>query len=316
MSEPTPPSGSPAVCVIFNPVAGKGRARERLEAAMLGWHVKAELWPTEGPGHAIELARQASSSGFEIVAAAGGDGTVHEVANGLLQAGRPEVVFAVLPLGSANDYAHSLDHRGRDRVQEERVDVCRVLTDHGVERHFVCCLGLGFGARVTIESQRLHGLQGQLLYGVAALRAMWRHWGHLSLTATLDGVARAVPTLTMSVMIGRREGGFIMAPEARLEDGWFDCVHAGPLTRWEALRLIPHLSSVGPPSGHPRIWLQRGRHLVIQSEQALVIHTDGEMLSLPEDDVRRIEIELMPLRLLVRLGLDPVEVEGREPEGR
>ena len=53
------------------------------------------------------------SSGFGIVAAAGGDGTVHEVANGVLQAGRPEVCFAVVPLGSADDYAHSLAYRSR-----------------------------------------------------------------------------------------------------------------------------------------------------------------------------------------------------------
>ena len=65
---------------------------------------RAEFWPTKRAGHAEELARDASLKGFSVVAAAGGDGTVHEVANGLLRAGRPEVEFAVLPLGSANDY--------------------------------------------------------------------------------------------------------------------------------------------------------------------------------------------------------------------
>ena len=57
-------------------------------------------------------------------------------------------------------------------------------------------------------------------------------------------------TLTISVMIGRREGGFVMAPEARLDDGWFDLVQAGKLTRWEGrFWLIPRLSTDGPAAG-------------------------------------------------------------------
>ena len=101
----TSPSRSSSICVIFNPAAGRRRARQRLEAISTGWLSNAELWPTERRGHAEELARRAAASGFGIVAAAGGDGTVHEVANGVLKAGRPEVCFAVIPLGSADDYA-------------------------------------------------------------------------------------------------------------------------------------------------------------------------------------------------------------------
>ena len=113
-------------------------------------------------------------------------------------------------------------------------------------------------------------------------------------------------TLTMSVMIGRREGGFLMAPEARLDDGWFDLVHAGELSRWEALRLIPRLSTKGPPRDHPKLRFLRGRRLLIESRQPVVIHADGEVLYRKEDEVRRVEVELIPRRLLVRLGLDGV----------
>jgi diacylglycerol kinase (ATP) len=301
-----------SICVIFNPAAGKSRARQRLESTSTGWLSKAELWPTERPGHAVELARRASLSGFGTVAAAGGDGTVHEVANGLLQAGRPDVCFAVVPLGSADDYAHSLayHHNGSsdDLTLGRLVDVGRVRTGQGAERFFVCCLGLGFGACVTLESRRIRRLQGQLLYGVAALRAMWRRWGYLDLTGTIDGQPLVTgPTLMMSMMLGRREGGFVMAPDARLDDGWLDCLHAGRLTRWEALRLIPRLRSTGPPLDHPKLSLRRCRHVILESAQDLIIHTDGEMLSRPEDRVRRVEIELIPGRLFVRHGLERIE---------
>src|SRR5438105_2827189 len=96
------------LCVIYNPVAARGRAAARLLTVREALKDKADFLPTQGPGHAIELARQAALAGYETVAAAGGDGTVHEVANGLLQADRTGPVFAVFPLGSANDYALAL----------------------------------------------------------------------------------------------------------------------------------------------------------------------------------------------------------------
>ncbi len=304
-------NGAHSVCVIFNPVAGRRRARQRLEAMAPTWRSKVELWPTERPGHAVELGRCASERGFEIIAAAGGDGTVHEVANGVLQSGRTDVCFAVLPLGSADDYAYSLsqdlESARVDTTHARHVDVGVIRTDQGVERYFVCCLGLGFGPCVTVESRRVRWLQGQLLYGFAALRAIWNHWGHLDLTATLDGQPLAADrTLMISVMLGRREGGFVMAPQARLDDGCFDLLHVGELTRWEALRLIPSLSSSGPPRDHPKLGFHQGRRLVVESQQPLVIHTDGEILARKEDRIHRVEVDLLPLRLLVRLGLDGI----------
>lgn len=305
------PPGPPSICVIFNPAAGRRRALQRLESISTGWLSKAELWPTERPGHAEELGHRAAASGFDIVAAAGGDGTVHEVANGVLKADRPAVCFAVIPLGSADDYAHSLlySHDGPcpQPARERLVDVGRVRINGGVERYFVCGLGLGLSASVTLESQRIRHLQGQLLYGLAALKAMWRRWSYLDLAGTIDGEPIAVKsTLLISLLLGRREGGFVMAPDARLDDGCFDCVHAGDLTRWEALQLIPGISVTGPPRDHPKVHLRRCRHMVVESAQDLVVHTDGEILCRPEDRVRRVEVELMPGRLLVRHGLDHI----------
>jgi diacylglycerol kinase (ATP) len=306
----TSPSRSSSICVIFNPAAGRSRARQRLDTISTGWLSNTELWPTERPGHAEELARCAAASGFGIVAAAGGDGTVHEVANGVLQADRPNVCFAVIPLGSADDYAHSLlyPHDGPrlDPARERLVDVGRVRINDGVERYFVCGLGLGLSACVTVEAQQIRRLQGQLLYGLAALKAMWRRWSYLELTGTIDDEPITVnPTLLISLLLGRREGGFVLAPDARLDDGWFDCVQAGNLTRWEALRLIPSVSATGPPRNHPKLHLRRCRQMIVESAQDLVIHTDGEILCRPEDRVRRVEIELLPGRLRVRHGLPP-----------
>ena len=87
----------PDLCVIFNPAAGRGQAARRLAKLGQLWGPRALFQPTGHAGHAFDLAHRAARSDFRIVAAAGGDGTVHEVANGLLRAGRPEVRFAVVP---------------------------------------------------------------------------------------------------------------------------------------------------------------------------------------------------------------------------
>ena len=83
------------LCVIFNPAAGKHRAAKRLDKLRQGWGAHVVFQPTNHSGHAIELAQQAAQAGYAIVAAAGGDGTVHEVANGLLLAQRPQVRFGI-----------------------------------------------------------------------------------------------------------------------------------------------------------------------------------------------------------------------------
>ena len=148
---------APRLCVIFNPTAGRRRALRRLDALAATWRSQATFCRTEHAGHAVELARQAAESGYGIVAAAGGDGTVHEVANGLLQSGRPDAAFGVIPIGSANDYAYSL--RQNQITSPRLVDVGVIRTHRGDHRYFVCCLGIGFSACVTAESRRIHRLR-------------------------------------------------------------------------------------------------------------------------------------------------------------
>src|SRR5262249_50569400 len=137
------------VCVIFNALAGSGRAAQRLQRLRRAFGGRADFRPTTGRGHAEELALEAAQAGFPIVAAAGGDGTVHEVANGLLRSGRGDATMAVLPIGSANDYAHSLGLgpdwwlRPDPAVAATQVDVGVVRTPDGRTTYFVNNLGVG-----------------------------------------------------------------------------------------------------------------------------------------------------------------------------
>ncbi len=105
---------SDSICLVVNPRAGAGRAGRELESLEQLVKRSFETWairPTQGPGHGSELAQQAASDGFDIVAAVGGDGTCHEVVNGLMRCGdsaasRP--VFTVVPFGTGSDLIRSL----------------------------------------------------------------------------------------------------------------------------------------------------------------------------------------------------------------
>jgi diacylglycerol kinase (ATP) len=294
------------ICVIFNPKAARGRAQKRLEALRQSLGREVEFRPTQESGHAEELSLDAARAGFSIVAAAGGDGTVHEVANGLLRANRPEVAFAVLPLGSANDYAFSLGLSSKDHMtlptdrEFRQVDVGWVQAETGKDRFFVNSLGLGFSGLVSVESRRIQWLQGLPLYGLAFLRTLCWRFECPNMTATFDGETRTAPTLSLTVAIGPREGSFVVAREAVIDDGLFDYLQAGGLSRWELLRYMPRLAGGGElPRDHPRIWQGRCREVTLESEAPLTVHLDGEFFALPEKPVRRIQIQMLPGRLKV-----------------
>jgi diacylglycerol kinase family enzyme len=287
--------------VIFNPAAGRGRAARLIEQSRTA---EIELRPTTQAGDAEQIALRAAKEGFARLVAAGGDGTVHEVANGLLRSGEPDVIFAVWPFGSANDYAHTLgvttDPSQLTEVQ--RVDVGRI-EGGGRERYFVNGLGVGFNGAVTAEARRIRWLRGVPLYSLAVFRAMVRHFDKPTMTLRFDDAIKQTPTLALTLNLGRREGGFPITPAADLGDGLFDYMHAGPVSRWELLRHFPNLIRGTLPADHPRMWMGRCRRLKLGSAAPLRIHLDGEFFCQPGNNVRSVSVELLPARLRVECGV-------------
>lgn len=295
-------------CIIFNPVAGRRCNRQRIEdlarRLVEQSQVEVVVQPTQGPASAPTLARRAAEDGFDVVVAAGGDGTVHEVASGLLDSGREEVTFLVHPVGSANDYSHSLLREHGDVVRwpnpGARVDVGRVTGLRGQPAWFLNSIGLGFSAMVTIESRAIRRLRGTLLYGLATLQAMRKHFGWQQWRVSVDdGPWEERSILMLSVMNGRREGNFVLAPEARLSDGSFDYVMAGQLSRWDIVKLLPSLASSGPPASYRHVDVGSCRKLVIESTTPIAAHVDGEILARPADVRFSAEVELVRERMQV-----------------
>ncbi|MFO0847798.1 MAG: diacylglycerol kinase family protein [Gemmataceae bacterium] len=296
----------PPTCVIYNPAAGRGRAARRFTALRRDYAGVAEFRPTERPGHAIELAYAAARRGFERVVAFGGDGTVHEVANGILASGLTDVVFATWPGGSMNDYAFSTGLKGwwvgQPAVPPQTVqaDVLRIW-DGRRERFAVNGFGFGFNGAVTVESRKIRRLRGHLLYATAFLRAAWWKYATPLVTVNIDGQEIVDQTLAFSVSVGQREGGFRLFPNARLDDGWADILFVGAVKRWELARYLPGLLAGRLPVGHPHLRTGVCRAARVMSETPLCAHADGELICTPEDAVHELSVELCPGRLRVEV---------------
>jgi diacylglycerol kinase (ATP) len=305
------------ICVIFNPSAGRGRAAQVIARLRRTLGTRAQFWPTRGPQHAEELAAKAAGSGFATVAAAGGDGTVHEVINGLMRARRSGVTFAVIPIGSANDYAHSLNltsdwwQRFDPVIAARPVDIGLVRSGTR-SRYFCNGLGLGFNGFVTLESRRITFLRGIPLYGLALLRALFYRFATPPMTVQLDDQPpRTGPTLALSLALGRREGNFVVAPDALLDDGAFDFIHVGALRRRSLLGFLPGLVTGSLPS-HPEVCRGRCRSARVQSQSALIVHVDGEFFCQPGDGVCQLEAEVLPGALRVLGRVDQVQPTGAD----
>ena len=293
------------IFVIYNPSAGRGAARRRIDQLRRDLGARATFQPTSGPGEAETLAFRAAVEGFPVIAAAGGDGTVHEVANGLLLSKKSEVIFAPLPAGSANDYVHSLG-LSDDWWRRPDADVGPGLVDVGLvrsgkrSRYFVNGFGAGFNALVTREARRIRRLRGLPLYGLAVLRVIFFHYTAPTTTVCFDGgEARSAPMLGLSLALGRREGNFVVAPNASLDDGLFDYVHGGQMTRRGMLAFMAQMAAQRLPTDHPSVRAGRCGRATLHSETPLIAHLDGEFFCLPEDDLHDLEVQLLPRALRV-----------------
>ncbi len=295
------------VAVVLNPIAGRGagtRLSARIAECLHAYDLDFKLLTTEGPRHAVALAQQAAAQGAETLLAVGGDGTVNEVLNGLLQVapGPDGVALGVLPIGTGNDFAFSaglpLDWSEACRVvargQSRILDVGRVRADNQGPLYFGNGVGLGFDAMVNIESRKVAWLRGFLVYLVALFRTIAIYYEAPCTEIRVDGREMVQPSLMVSVMNGVRiGGGFYTTPNARMDDGQLGLCIAGRVSRLKMLRFVPQFMR-GSHVGDRDITMTEGRRVSVESELPWAAHVDGEIYGVGG---RRFEIELFPRRL-------------------
>ena len=303
------------VKLILNPMADMGRAwKAANDLRPIVQEFKGDIsWSgTVYPTHAIELARQAAAEGCDLVIALGGDGTAHEVVNGLMQVPadkRP--VLGVVPIGSGNDFAHALgvpkkaDHALLHALngQPSQIDVGVFTDEHsGRKEYFDNTVGAGFDAVVTIRSHKLPIVKGFLMYLTAVIQTIILNHNPAKIQFQTENETWEDSVLMTTICNGGREGGgFLISPESKIDDGTLQLLNVKKVSRGMMFRLVPEFMK-GTHLRFPATRLDSFKKLSLKSDRPLYIHADGEIFTSFGSDVRDITFEVLPQALKVIRG--------------
>ena len=288
MNATTSPFGP--LVVIANPRSGRGKleaALPQVERILRDQGLAYRIVRTTRPGHATQAARDALLAGERYLVAAGGDGTVHEVVNGMIEDGRPlaaDAVLGVVAAGSGCDFVRSFDLPG-DTVQAARhlagdrvrpIDVGTVTVTDGVTRYFVNIAEAGLGGAVVARAARL----SPLLRGARYACGFWLTLpGFRPATVRLDADGQAYQWRAFNVVVANCRfygGGMQISPKSRPDDGALDVlVMTGPKS--DAFTTIPKVYK-GTHLPHRNIAELPARRLRIEADPPFPVEADGETL--------------------------------------
>jgi diacylglycerol kinase (ATP) len=295
--------------LIINPQAWHGSEYENIAEhicdllAQRGIQAEAEhTTPTE---HGTSQAKAAAAAGFGLVIAAGGDGTIQDVAKGLIGT---KATLGIIPCGTMNNVAKSL------YIPEDLEAACELIAtgphkaiDVGMinGQPFMEVVSIGFEAPLfgLGERTRHRGIFGALQAAAGVLRLLWRIQPY-SFALEIDGRRKMVRAQQVTICNTPRYGlGFVVAPDARVDDGYLDIVISRHARRWD---LIRHYWSImhGRRELDTRVQIRRAKRILIESKHLLPVAADGE-----ESGTLPVRVNVAARKLRVVLGQAPTTPE-------
>ncbi|MFC1865542.1 diacylglycerol/lipid kinase family protein [Chloroflexota bacterium] len=279
--------------VIVNPVAGASatyRKWPKISGLLRNIGLSFDYHYTEGVGHAIELAQEATRDGCRFLVAVGGDGTVNEVANGILLSEELEkATIGIISTGTGSDFIRSTGH-DRDYVKacSSLTGTKRLLIDVGTveyrskgqvkKRFFINSAGVGFDAAVAETSNHLPKFLGGTIPYVMGLLKSLAGYRNKPVNIKVDGRQESGRILSIVVANGCYFGGGMrVAPMADISDGLLDIIAIGDMGKLELLRAFPTIYK-GTHIHHPKVSTHKATRVEIESSQKFLVHVDGEFL--------------------------------------
>jgi len=270
-----------SIKIIINPAAGKGKASKLSKRVISEFEKRGIDFDYEystKPRHAVEISRKASTE-FQKVIAVGGDGTVNEVGEGLVGS---DVIFGVIPFGSGNDFAkeNGFPSNISDAVgvilsdNFHLIDVIKVN-----DRVSLNTAGVGFNGIVSEVAKSVKYLKGMSVYIWSVVKTAVRYKS-IPLKISINGSLIEDNIFMVSICNSKSEGGgFIMAPNAKNDDGLFDVTiirHTG----YTKLLLNLNKALTGNLNKLKEVETIKGNSILIESEYPMPVHVDGEVISL------------------------------------
>lgn len=281
--------------IIVNPAAGNGKAAKQWQQAeqMLHAHLtNCTIAHTERRGHAIELAKQAIEQGFRHIIGVGGDGTNHEIINGILTQkiiAATEVIYALLPIGTGNDWIRT---HGIPRKLESWLQMLQtgktILQDIGMvtfqkdgkeqQRYFANVAGMAYDAFVVrYADQHRRWVVHKFFYLLMILRCLFMYRLPKA-TITFDGQTVTDHFYTINIGIGRYSGGGMqLVPHADPVDGLLALTIARRVSKLGVL-LNTYRFYNGTLYRHPKIDIFQVKEMEVTSDENIELEADGELL--------------------------------------
>lgn len=267
--------------LIYNPTAGREDIKRNLPDILTMLEdggLETSCHATKGEGDAVYAAQRAAAHGYDVVIAAGGDGTVHEVVNGLARTEqRPSL--GIIPSGTTNDFARATD------IPRQFGEACHVITrGHSIpidigrlnDRYFMNIAGGGWMTDVTYDvPSKLKTVLGQLAYYAKGLEKL-PSIRPIRVKIETDGDVWEETIMLFLIANSQSVGGFEkLAPTADLSDGLFDVIVVKKVTLAEFIRLVG-MAVRGEHLSDPRIIYFKTDHLRVTSPDRVLLNLDGE----------------------------------------
>jgi YegS/Rv2252/BmrU family lipid kinase len=282
--------------VVVNPNSGKRKGKKdwhKIHSLLHTYKLNFDAVFTEGPRHAIEIAKRKVDQGYRQFIVIGGDGTMNEVINGLFQQSSiptTEVIIGMITVGTGNDWGKMfgipLDYEKAIQTLLKRKIMAQdagVVQYHHAsslqKRFFVNIAGIGFDAFVVNRTNKLKakGRSNTFTYISAVLTSLFRY-RHSHAVVDMDGHTFRDSVFSMSIAIGKYCGnGMMQTPDAIADDGLFDVTLIKKIGRGNVLRNIGKLYN-GKIINHPRVDTYKGKSIYIDSDPIIHLETDGESL--------------------------------------
>jgi YegS/Rv2252/BmrU family lipid kinase len=297
-----------SIVFLVNPASANGKTGKRWPDIARTAHsagLRGEAIFSERPGQLGDLAREAADGGATLLVVVGGDGTVHEVVNGI--AGREGVELALIPRGTGWDFART--HRVPKRLDEalriakegqvRPFDLGRAtyLANGSDETAwFANMASVGMSGAVAAKANSTTKALGAKTSYLYALGTVFARWKNVELRVRVDQEERNGLMEDTIVAVGRYlAGGMMITPDAEPDDELFDVLLIGDLTKTELVRVMPKIYR-GTHLPHPKGEVLRGRTVSIEADDPLPIQLDGEQ---PGTTPVRFEIAPAAIRLRV-----------------
>jgi diacylglycerol kinase (ATP) len=272
--------------IIFNPNAGYGRSTRRLADIKTRFEelrISAEFLATEFAGHGTELVGDTDLSTYDGLVAAGGDGTVFEVVNGLYRhPACARIPLGLIPIGTGNAFARELNLQADDwhdaidilhRGHKRRIDVGLVRSADKTF-HFLNIVGMGFSVEAGLSAQKIKSI-GNAAYTLATLWQVLKLKSY-PLQIRIDGEDISSDNVFVTISNSRYTGThFLIAPDAQIDDGLFDVTILEKLTRRRLLKLFPTVYDGGHVA-YDEVTTRKAGRIEITSPGAMLLGPDGE----------------------------------------